>query len=335
MKAVVMRAVGPPEVLRYEDVPTPEPGPAEVLVKVHAVSVNRTLDLAVRAGTYARKVPLPHVLGNDPTGVIAAVGAGVTSHKVGDHVACGFYGIGTAPRPLMPGIDSWGGYAEYIKIPADGAVPIPRELDFPTATVIARHAPMAFCQLKDYGKLKVGDWVLVMGAAGGLGNIAVQVAKLLGAKVIAAAGADERVKQGIAAGADAGINYRTQDLTGEARRITDGRGVDVVLENIGDPTTFPKAFRSLARGGRLVTAGAHGGGQVTIDVSFLYLNQITIAGGTLGQSAYYKDAMEAAAAGKLKANIECILPLSKAVDGHHLVGERKVTGKVLLDPTQG
>src|SRR3981189_749629 len=123
-----------------------------------------------------------------------------------------------------------------------------------------------------------GDWVLVMGASGGLGSAGIQVAKYLGAKVIAAAGADERVKAAVALGADAGINYRKQNLTVEAMRITEKRGVDVVFENIGDPDLFPGAFAALARGGRLITAGGHGGGTVPLDVKRLYLFQNTIIG---------------------------------------------------------
>ena len=128
--------------------------------------------------------------------------------------------------------------------------------------------------------MQPGEWVLVMGAAGGLGSAGVQVAKYLGAKVIAAAGTDERVKVGLDLGADAGVNYRTQDLTIEAMRITDGKGVNVVFENIGDPDLFPKAFATLVRRGRLVTAGGHGGGIVPLDVNRLYLNHITVMGRT-------------------------------------------------------
>src|SRR2546421_285074 len=164
MKAMVIRECGPPEVMRLEEIPTPAPGPGEVLIRVHAVSVNRTLDLAVRAGTYAFRPSLPHVLGVDPSGVIEAVRA----HRT---------------RP----------------------------------------------------------------PAGGLGIAGIQVAKSLGARVIAAAGADARVRAALDFGADVGVNYRASDLTDEVRRATNGRGVDVVFENIADVELFPKAFASLAR----------------------------------------------------------------------------------------
>jgi NADPH:quinone reductase len=336
MKAIIIREHGGPDVLRLEDVPTPEPGPDEVVVKVHAVSVNRTLDLAVRAGTYARKVALPHVIGTDPSGVITAVGSGVTERKVGDRVSCGAWGHATAAVKGLQilGVTHWGGYAEYVKLPAEATSPVPDGIDFPTATVVARHAPTAYFQLQSQAALKEGESVLVMGASGGLGGMLVQVAKLLGAKVIAGAGADERVAQAMALGADHGVNYRSHDLTAEVRRLTDGRGVDVVLDNIGDPDTFPKAFKSLARGGLLVTAGGHGGGTVPLDVNFLYMNQNKIIGGTGGRAGAYEASMAAAQAGKLKANIDCILPLSQAAEAHRRVADRTITGKVILDPTR-
>jgi NADPH:quinone reductase-like Zn-dependent oxidoreductase len=336
VKAIVIREFGPPSVMRLEDVPTPEPGPGEVLVEVHAVSVNRTLDLTLRAGKYARRPALPHVLGVDPSGIIAKVGDGVTTRKVGDRVTTTIRLSrgSTTEMPRLLGVNVWGGYAEYVKVPAEITRPVPDGLDFATATVIARHAPMAFHLLRDSAKLKDGEWVLVMGAAGGLGSAGVQAAKYLGGKVIAAAGADARVQAALSLGADAGVNYRNTDLTTEVLRITGGRGVDVVFENVGDPDLFPKAFAALCRFGRLVTAGGHGGGTVSLDVNRLYLNQITIIG-TTGETAEDMDtSLKAAAEGRLKALIECVLPLSEAPRAHTLVAERNIIGKVVLDPRQ-
>jgi NADPH:quinone reductase-like Zn-dependent oxidoreductase len=174
--------------------------------------------------------------------------------------------------------------------------------------------------------------VLIMGAAGGLGSAGVQVAKHLGARVIAAAGAEARVRAGLDLGADAGVNYRAADLATEVLRITEGRGVNVVFENIGDPDLFAKAFATLARDGRLVTAGGHAGGIVPLDVNRLYLNQITVMGVTGERPEDFDASLKAAAEGRFKALIECVLPLSEAVRAHQLVAERKVLGKVVLDP---
>src|SRR5262245_19186814 len=207
--------------MRVEEVPDPEPGPGEVLIRVHAVSVNRTLDLVVRAGKYT----LPLVPGVDPAGVVARLGPDVTNRKVGDRIVTALRvdreSKFAAPRLL--GVHTWGGYAEYVKARAENTQLIPDGLDFPTACVVARHAPTAFHLLRDRARLQAGEWVLVMGAAGGLGSAGVQAAKYLGAKVIAAAGADERVKVGCDLGADAGVNYRSQDLTAEVMRITEDR----------------------------------------------------------------------------------------------------------------
>jgi NADPH:quinone reductase-like Zn-dependent oxidoreductase len=334
VKAIVIREFGPPSVMRLEEVPAPEPGPGEVLIEVHAVTVNRTLDLIVRAGKYARRVNFPHVLGVDPAGVIVKVGAGVTDRKVGDRVTVMIRiaepAAGEAPKLL--GIDAWGGYAEYVKVPATKTRLIPDGIDLVTAAVIARHMPAAFHMLRDHAKVAAGDWVLVMGAAGGLGSAGVQVAKYLGARVIAAAGAPARVQAALGLGADVGVDYRAGDLSMEVRRITGGRGVNVVFENVGDPELFAKAFASLAREGRLVTAGGHAGGVVPLDVNRLYLNQLTVMGVTGERPEDFDIALRAAADGRFKALIECVLPLSEAARAHELVAARKVIGKVVLDP---
>jgi len=336
VKAVVIREFGPPSVMRIEEVPTPEPGPGEVLIAVHAVSVNRTLDLVVRAGKYARRVDFPHVLGVDPSGVIVKVGEGVTDRKVGDRVIALIRLSEPTPTepPKLLGVNVWGGYAEYVKLPARNAHPIPDGLNFVTATVVGRHAPTAFHLLREEAKLKAGEWVLVMGAAGGLGSAGVQAAKYLGANVIAAAGADLRVQAARDLGADAGVNYRSADLTSEVLRITGGRGVNVVFENVGDPELFPKAFATLARNGRLVTAGGHAGGTVPLDVNRLYLNSLRIIGSTGELSADLDMSLAAAAEGRFKALVECVLPLAEAPRAHALVADRNIIGKVVLDPRQ-
>jgi len=330
LKAIVIREFGGPDVLRWEDVETPTPGPGEVLVRVHAVSVNRTLDLQVRqdGGNYG--VTLPLVLGNDPSGVVAAAGPAAEGVKIGDRVAI-FGGIGASRRML--GVQCWGGYAEYVKIPAVNCVPLPEGLAFADATVIARHFPLAFgeCRLAD---LKTGDWALVMGAAGGLGSCLVQVAKSLGARTIAGAGTDRRVELAMSLGAEFGVNYRRQDLQREVTRITAGRGADVVFENIADPALWPLAFNSLAPGGRLVTVGAHGGGLVTLDVRRLYQQRLRVISGLGADSREdLERSFQLARAGSFRALVDRVLPLREAAAAHRLVETNEPLGKVILDPT--
>jgi NADPH:quinone reductase len=172
-----------------------------------------------------------------------------------------------------------------------------------------------------------------MGAAGALGSFCVQVSHLLGAQVIAAAGADERVAAAIGYGADAGINYRSQDLAAEVHRITGGHGADVVFENIADPTLWPGAFNSLAFRGRLVTAGAHGGGRVELDVSRLYRQRLRIIGGPGNSHADVQRTLDAIANGQLRAGIDRILPLEQAAEAHRLVETQPLLGKIILRPT--
>jgi NADPH2:quinone reductase len=191
---------------------------------------------------------------------------------------------------------------------------------------------MAFNQLVNKAKLQRGEWVLVMGATGALSSCCVQAAKLLGATVIAGAGADERVAAALGYGADFGVNYRAQDLAREVMRLTAGRGVDVVVENIADPTLWPGAFNSLGMGGRLVTAGAHGGGEVTLDVKRLYLKRIQITGTAGTNRKDVERALDAAAAGKIRAIIDRTMPLREAAAAHRMMEEQQILGKIILTP---
>jgi NADPH2:quinone reductase len=331
MKAVVMHQFGGPEVLSFEDFAKPMPGPGEVLIEVHAVSVNRTLDLVVRAGGYGMPIRLPHILGVDPSGVIVAVGPDVDARRIGERVVTLPWRSGAGPLHAV-GMQHLGGYAEFVKLPAAATAKIPETLGFPEATVVARHAPQAFNLLRDRAGLKAGETVLVMGASGGLGSAGVQVAKLLGATVIAGAGAADRVQAALTLGADHGVDYRREDLTARVLELTQGRGVDVVFENIADPQLFAQAFHAIARHGRLVTAGSHGGGEVPLDIKRLYLYQIAVLGSLGFTHADVTASLEAAAQGRYKALIDQILPLQRAAQAHERVANREGVGKVILSP---
>ena len=344
MKAVVLREFGGPDVLRLEDVEQPSPAPGEVLVQVHSVSVNRTLDLVVREGKYPADVMLPLVLGVDPAGVVVAVGEGVVNPPVGTRVAvvsmvacgdCSYCREGeeaNCTKSRHIGVHRWGGYAEYVAVPAKNAYVIPDNVAFAGATVITRHFPMAFNLLVNKAEVQPGEWVLIMGAVGALGSSGIQVAKMLGAKVIAGAGSDERVAIAKSYGAAYGVNYRKQDLAKEVLHITGGHGADVVYENIADPTLWPGAFNSLAWAGRLVTAGGHGGGQVTLDVKRLYLRRMKIFGAAGTNRRDVERALEAAGAGKVRAIIDRTMPLAEAAAAHRIMEEERILGKIILEP---
>jgi len=346
MKAIVLREFGGPEVLRLEEVPTPTPAAGEILVKVRSVSVNRTLDLIVRQGNYPVKVQLPHILGVDPAGIVAHVGTDTDKVKVGDRVAvlsfiacrkCRYCLRGEEANCLSSrhiGLHRWGGYAEYVTAPARNAFKLPTNLSFAEGSIITRHFPMAFNLLASKADVKPGEWVLVMGATGALGSCCVQVAQMLGAKVIAGAGADERVAAAKSYGADFGINYRQQNLADEIMRLTDGQGVDVACENIADPTLWPGVLNSLAIGGRLVTAGAHGGGEVKLDVKRLYMRRLRIIGAAGTNLPDVDKALEAAGAGKIRAIIDRTMPLRDAAEAHRILERNQTLGKIILDPTQ-
>lgn len=192
---------------------------------------------------------------------------------------------------------------------------------------------MAFNLLASKAGLKLGEWVLVMGATGALGSSCVQVAKMFGATVIAGAGTDERVELAKSYGADLGINYRKYDLAKEVMRLTDNKGVNVVCENISDPTLWPAAFASLAMSGRLVTAGAHGGGTVTLDVKQLYMRRLRIIGAAGTNTVDVERSLDAARQRKIRAIINRIIPLGDAAEAHRVVEQNQIVGKIILEPT--
>jgi NADPH2:quinone reductase len=346
MKAIVMHRYGPPDVLQYETVPDPEPRAGEIRIRIHAATVNRVLDVSLRAGKErARGAILPLIPGVDCAGVVDAVGASVARWRKGMRVAaagvmpldiCREDGANYAGPTGMMGIKRPGGFAEMVAVPACAAIALPDGLDFHHAAVIMRHVPTAWNLLVNVAGLKAGETVLIMGAGGNLGSIGIQIAKnVIGANVIAAAGSEERVKIGLALGADHAVNYNTADLQAEVMTLTGGKGVDVLYDNIANPKVLPNAFRAIGFDGRLVTAGAHAGPNVTIDFSHLYHKRITIKGRPGYQASDVAKCFAAAADGKIKARIERILPLSRAADAHRLVESGESSGKIVLDPTLG
>jgi NADPH:quinone reductase-like Zn-dependent oxidoreductase len=316
MKAAIFHEFGPPETLKYEDVPDPTPGPGQVIVQ--------------------RDPILPGVLGVDPSGEVVALGEsaeGIHMPKIGDRVS-----VLSRPGPGedgMLGVRRWGGDAELVRVHANACMPISDNLDFHQASVVIRHCPTAFHLMFTMGELKKDQWVLVMGCSGGLGSIGVQIAKMVGANVIAAAGAADRAQIGLDLGADYAVNYGEEDLTEAVMEITKGHGVDLVYDNISNPETWPKAFAAIATEGRLVTAGAHGGPVVPLDCFKLYDQKITILGSAGSTRQNVEDSLKAAGDGKIKVNIAKVFPLSQIAEAHRLIEAGAVAGKVILAPTLG
>jgi NADPH:quinone reductase-like Zn-dependent oxidoreductase len=346
MKAIVIHEYGPPEVLRYEEVADPIPRAGEIRVKVHAATVNRVLDVSLRAGREQYRGPvLPLIPGVDCAGVVDAIGPQVSRWRVGDRVSaagvmpldiCAEDGTGYHGPEGMMGIKRPGGFAELVAVPACAGIAIPQNLDFHRAAVVMRHVPTAWNLLMHVAELKAGETVLIMGAGGNLGTIGIQIAKnVIGARVIAAAGSDDRATLGKKLGADHGINYTKQNILDEVMRITGGKGVDVLYDNIANPTVLPLAFRAIGMNGRLVTAGAHAGPNVSIDFSHLYHRRITIKGMPGFTPSDLPHCLAAAADGKVIPQIERVLPLSRAVEAHRMVEKSEGQGKIVLDPTLG
>ena len=344
MKAVVLRSFGGSERLLLENVPDPEPAFDEIVLKVATVSINRSFDLSVRKGTYSRGAVLPLVPGADPSGTVCAVGKSVTAFKVGDRVAvmstiacgrcqeCRRGAAASCGFSRTIGVHRWGGYAEYVAVPARNAALIPEALSFDHATVIARHGAAAYNFLIDRGKLQAGETALVFGASGALGGFAVQVAKLSGATVVAVAGADKRTTFARQLGADATINYRTGDLVEQVMAQTNGRGADLVFESSGDPDLWPLALRCVAQAGRLVSCGAHGGGNVQLDLKKLYVGRIQIIGAAGVNVRDLDRALAAGARGDIHATIDRVYPLECAAEAHDYVERERPLGKVLIAP---
>jgi NADPH:quinone reductase len=342
IRAAGYAAMGGHDVLRIVDLPVRDPDVGEVRVRIHYSGVNPT-DWKTRSGATNPKLYAEVTPGLDGAGVIDAVGPGVTRWKPGERVAaagvmpleiCGederaYKG----PRGMM-GIKRPGGFAELVCIPSCAVDRLPDGLGFAEAAVVLRHCPTAWNLLVNIAQLKPQEWVLVMGAGGNLGSVGIQIAKnVIGARVIATAGSDERVKMGLALGADHGINYRAKDICDEVLRTTGGKGVDVLYDNIANPEVLPKAFHAIGMNGRLVTAGAHAGPNVSIDFFHLYDRRITVRGCPGHERADIPKCFQAAVEGKIKVQIARIMPLSQAAEAHRLMEGDPGMGKIILDPT--
>jgi len=342
MKAVRFHEHGGLEVLKYEDAPDPVIQADEVLVKVKACALNH-LDLFIRGGVPGWKIPLPHIVGADIAGEVAEVGALVTRFRPGDRVllspgvGCGlcemcFQGLDSACRQFtVLGVLVDGGYAEYVKAAERNLLAIPGGLGFDEAAAVPLVFLTAWHMLFARAGLKAGEDVLVIGAGSGVGSAAIQVAKLVNARVIATAGADWKIEKARALGADEVINHSRQSISDEVRRLTGKRGVDVVVDHVG-AAVWEACFNSLATYGRLVTCGMTTGAELKLNGQGLFGRQRTILGSFMGGKGELVDALKFIAQGKMRAVIDSHFPLQDAAAAQKKMEGREFFGKILLHP---
>src|SRR5436190_12721467 len=322
MKAIRIHQFGGPEALQYDDVPDPSPKAGEALVKIEAAGVN-FIDTYQRSGAY--KIPLPAALGQEGSGTVSAVGAGVTGLKVGDKVA--WTGI-------------LGSYAEWHAIPVDRLVALPAGVTTKQGAAIVLQGMTAHYLAGSTFPLKSGDTCLVHAGAGGVGLLLTQIAKMRGARVITTVSTDEKAKLSRGAGADHVVMYTSQDFEAEVKKLTGGKGVQVVYESVGQ-TTFTKSLNCLAPRGMLVLFGQSSGAvppfdaQVLAQKGSLFLTRPTLVNYIATREELQQrssDLFGWIAAGKLRLRMEFEFPLKDAAKAHQALEGRKTTGKVLLIP---
>jgi NADPH:quinone reductase-like Zn-dependent oxidoreductase len=342
MKAVRFHEHGGVEVLRYEDAPEPRIEANEVLVRVKACALNH-LDLWLRAGVRGWMLPMPHIVGSDIAGEVAEVGALAARVKPGDRVllcpgiSCGqceacFKGLDSTCRSYtLFGVMVDGGYAEYVKSPEANVIAIPGDLTFEEAAAVPLVFITAWHMLFTRAGLKPGEEVLVLGAGSGVGSAAIQIAKLVNARVIATAGTDAKLEKARALGADEVINHHRQSIAEEVKRLTAKRGVDIVFEHVGT-AVWDACFDSLATNGRLVTCGVTSGPEVKLNLQALFGRQRAIFGSFMGSKGELMDALKFIAQRKLKAVIDSVFPLAEAAAAQTKMEDRDFFGKILLHP---
>ncbi|HEX3103137.1 MAG TPA: zinc-binding dehydrogenase [Terriglobales bacterium] len=340
MKAIRIHEFGGPEVLRYEDVPDPQPRKDQVLVHVKACAMNH-LDIWVRKGLPG--VKLPHILGSDVAGEIVDIGEYVTGFKVGqrvllapmhfcNHCAQCVAGLqNQCPEFSVLGNAVDGGNCELIAVPAVNVIPIPESLNFNQAASVPLVFLTAWHMLVGRAGVRPGQTVLVLGANSGVGIAGIQVAKFFNCEVITTAGDDHKMEKARELGADHVINHYKQKISEEVRKITSKQGVDVVLEHVG-PATWDESLRSLKPAGTLVTCGATTGPQVSIDLRFVYSRQLSILGSYMGTTGELYEVLKHVFSGRFKPVVDRAFPLNDARAAHEYMEKSQMFGKIVLNP---
>jgi len=341
MKATVFREQGDIHVLRVEEVPEPTPGQTDVIVKVHACGVNR-LDIYSRLGR-TKIAPMPHISGSEVAGEIVALGDAVSGLSIGQPVAvapylfcgqCEFCRSGEEVICLksdIVGLGNQGGYAEYIRVPATSIVPLPKGVEYVSAAAVGLAAITAWHMLTRRTSLKPGQDVLVHAAGSGVGSAAIQIAKLSGARVITTVGSTGKVQRARELGADDVINYQEQDFFQEVRRLTGKRGVDVVVEHVGEET-WEKSVASLTRGGRLVTCGATTGNDGKVNLWNLFAKELSLIGSYGGTRQDLADVLKLVATKQFQPVVAGTYTLEQVGQAQQRMENREQFGKLIITP---
>jgi NADPH:quinone reductase-like Zn-dependent oxidoreductase len=340
MQAALFRSYGGPEVMEVGEVPAPEPGPGEVLVRVRAAALNH-MDLWLRRGLPALRVPLPHVPGGDVCGVVAGLGPGAAGLKEGDRVVvnpglscmrcvrCLSGQDNLCPEYRMVGEQTWGGQAQYVAVPGANVVAAPEGVEDAELASLPIVFLTAWQMLVDKARVQPGETVLVVAGGSGVGVAAIQIARMLGAHVLATASSDVKLAKARALGAEVGINQVGTDWGKEIKRATGGRGVDVVIEHTGDEA-FKTAVRVCAKGGRIVTCGATAGHEPPLNLRYVFWHQLSILGSTLAPKGRLHRILQLVAERKLRGVVDRVLPLAQIADAHRALEARSVVGKLVL-----
>jgi NADPH:quinone reductase-like Zn-dependent oxidoreductase len=342
MQALRIHRHGDPSVLQVEDIPRPEPGPGEALVKVLGVSLNH-LDLWVRRGMPGFPVAFPRILGCDGTGEVVALGSGASGLRIGQKVVLEpGYSSGSSPEDLA-GLDHLApdysirgehcdGFAcEYVALATKYLLPLPAGVDPVAAAAVPLVFVTAWGLVVTRGAVRAGETVLVLGGASGVGSAAIQIAKARGARVLATAGSEAKRALCRELGAHDVIDHSSATWGKEVKRLTDGKGCELVVEHVG-PATWKTSMSVLARNGRLVTCGGTTGPLVELALPHLFIKNQSVLGSTMGPRAAYPEIFAEVAAGRFRPVVDRVLPLSRAREAHELLESRAVSGKIVLVP---
>ena len=325
VKAIRIHEDGGPEVLRYEDAPDPAPGPRDVLVRLRAASLNR-LDLWVRKGLPS--VPKPRILGADGAGVVEAVGSAVPRFSSGDAVVIN-PGLEHGDEISVIGEHTQGTHAELIAVPEENVYPLPPGLGFEAAAAFPLVFETAYRMLVTRAGLQQGEWVLVWGIGGGVATAALTIAKALGARTIVTSASDEKLERARELGADEAVNHATGDVVGIVRDTTGGRGVDIVVEHVGE-ATWQRSLQAVRVGGRIAVCGATTGPNPPAALHRVWWKQLTIVGSTMGRKQDFEGAYDLVASGRALPVIDRIYPLAEARGAHERLESGSQFGKVVL-----